>query len=260
MYKKVILFLPVLVIVLSLLAPVLLHFDPLNYQLSEKLNSPFSKFFLGTNTLGQSVAQLIFLGCFSSVTIALSVTFISLTVGIFIGWLAGFYGASFERAFIYLADVFQAFPGILLAIALASFVPPGFFSLIAILSFLGWVGYARLVRAQILQIKSFEYIQAAKTMGFGPLRILFKHILPNIFSALMIQATFGIAGVILAESTLSFLGLGLDSQTPSLGRLLDEGVPLLLAYPHLSIFPGLAIMLIILIFHLAGDELKRRWE
>jgi len=153
-------------------------------------------------------------------------------------------------------DVFLAFPGILLAIALTAVLGPSIRDVIISLSAMGWVGYARITRGQILTLREREYVQAAKSMGAGPGRIIFQHLLPNAMAPLVVEATFGMAGAILTEAGLSFLGLGVQPPTPSWGSMLSEGRPYLLIAPHLTVFPGMALALLILSLNFLGDGLR----
>jgi len=191
--------------------------------------------------------------------ISLSVVSACLFIGIIIGYVAGYFGGIADRSFLFIADIFQAFPGILLAIAVAAFITPGILNLILLLSFVGWVSYARVVRAQVLELKSRDFVQASKALGVSRWKLLWKHLLPNMAGPIIVQASFGMAGVILVESSLSFLGLGLPADTPSLGKMLDSGVNLLLVAPHVSIFPGAVIMLFVLSFNLIGDRLREKF-
>lgn len=233
-------------------------YNPMTSSLSESLQGPSKIHFLGTDSNGRDILSLILYGARLSLFVSIVVVFNCFTLGLIIGYFAANQGGWIDKFFLFVADVFQAFPGILLAIALAAFIPPSLTNLILLLSFVGWVGYARVVRAQVLELKTREFIQATKALGLGSFRRLFRHVLPNISGPLIVQASFGLAGVILAESSLSFLGLGLPAGTPSLGKLLDSGVDLLLIAPHVSLFPGAIIMFFVLVFNLVGDKLREK--
>jgi peptide/nickel transport system permease protein len=174
--------------------------------------------------------------------------------GLVIGMLAGYAGGWLDRFVnLLLINAFLSFPGILLAIAFAAFLGPGISKVIFALMITGWAGYARLARAQVLKVKELEFMLAAKSLGASHLRILTRHLLPNILQPILIQATIGMAGAILAESTLSFLGLGVLAPVPSWGSMLNDARGHLFDAPHLVIFPALAVMIAVLAFNLLGD-------
>ncbi len=181
---------------------------------------------------------------------------VSSIVGILLGALAGYFGGWTDEVIMRLTDILLAFPGLLLAIALMAVRGPGIPNVIIALSILGWVGYARLVRGQILALKQVEFVTAARALGAPSRRIIGRHLLPNILSPLLVEATFGMAAAILAEAGLSFLGLGTQPPNPSWGAMLNEGRRFLLEAPHLSLFPGLAIMVVVLAFNFLGDGLR----
>lgn len=241
-----------------LTAPFLISDESLGSNLPESLLKPSLSHWFGTDSNGRDIFGLIVMGARTSLIISMTVVLISLGLGIIFGFFAAYFSGFVDKIFIFIADVLQAFPGILLAITIAAFVRPGARNLILLLSFTGWVSYARVVRAQIFEIKSREFILACEAIGVSKRSLLFRHILPNIAGPLIVQASFGMAGVILAESSLSFLGLGLPTDVPSLGKLLDSGVNLLLVAPHVSLFPGAVIMLFVLGFNLLGDALRNR--
>jgi len=244
--------------ILIILGPLLAPYNPFNSNLEQMLLPPDSQHLLGTDANGKDVLSLILYGARLSLLISISVVSACLFIGIIVGYAAGFLGGIVDRSFLFVADVFQAFPGILLAIAVAAFIQPSVMNLILLLSFVGWVSYARVVRAQVLELKSREFVMAGNALGLSRMRLLWKHLLPNMAGPIIVQASFGMAGVILAESSLSFLGLGLPADTPSLGKLLDSGVNLLLVAPHVSIFPGAVIMIFVLSFNLIGDYLREK--
>jgi peptide/nickel transport system permease protein len=177
--------------------------------------------------------------------------------GLFIGALSGYYGGWFDRIInVAILNAFLSFPGILLAIAFSAFLGPGLGKVVLALVITGWAGYARLARAQVLQQKEMEYVLAARSLGASDARILMRHLLPNILQPVMVQATIAIAGAILAESTLSFLGLGVLAPLPSWGAMLNDARGHLFDAPHLVIFPALAVMSAVLAFNLLGDALR----
>lgn len=243
--------------VVALLAPWLAPYDREAFDLAKGLTGPSSGHPFGFDEEGRDLLTLLLWGTRVSLGLGLATVLVSGLVGTVVGLAAGYFGRGWDRAFIFLTDVVLAFPSILLVIALAAFWREGGIgSVVLILSAVGWVGYARLVRGQVLSLKEREYLLAAVGVGASVGRIWRRHLVPNLLAPLLVQATFGVAGVILAESTLSFLGLGLPADLPSWGRLLDQGVQYLLLAPHLSIFPGAAIALLILGFNFLGDGLR----
>lgn len=242
-----------------LVAPFFAEHNPTKSHLEDGLRRPGFEYLLGTDSNGRDIFSQILYGARTSFLISFVVVLICLIVGLFVGFFAGYFGGLVDRAFLFVADIFQAFPGILLAIAIAAFLPQTIMNLIILLSFVGWVGYSRVIRAQVIEMKTREFIMAGKAIGVGLRGLLFKHFLPNMVGPVIVQASFGMAGVILAESTLSFLGLGLPPSVPSLGKLMDSGVDLLLVAPHVSLFPGFVIMVFIVFFNFLGDRLREQF-
>ena len=240
----------------ALLAPLLPLQGPDQVHMESQLAPPTSSHWLGQDEEGRDVLSRVVYGARYSLLISFTTVALSLSLGTFIGMIAGYFGGRWDEAFVFVGDIFLAFPSILLLIAIAAFVPPSLLNIILILAFVGWVSYARIIRGQAIALKNVEYIQAAKALGYSHRRILGRHLLPNAFSPLIVNATLSLAGVILAESTLSFLGLGIPAGIPSWGSMLDSGVAYLLIAPHLSIAPGMAIMLTVLGFNFLGDGLR----
>jgi peptide/nickel transport system permease protein len=188
--------------------------------------------------------------------VGLIVVGISATIGTVIGLISGYAGGWIDNLIMRVVDILLAFPGILLALAIVAILGPGIDHVIFALTFTGWVGYARVVRGEVLTIKEEEYILAAKSSGIKNIVILFKYILPNALSPIIVLATFGIAGAIIAESSLSFLGLGVKPPEPSWGSILNVGRRYIMVSPHLSIFPGIFIMIVVLALNFIGDGLR----
>jgi peptide/nickel transport system permease protein len=212
---------------------------------------------MGTDQLGRDILSRIIFGARVSMLVSVSVVLGAGIVGLLIGSLAGYFGGWFDRFVnIVLINAFLSFPGILLAIAFAAFLGPGLGKVILALVVTGWAGYARLARAQILQAKEMEYVLAARSLGASDARILARHLLPNILQPILVQATIAMAGAILAESTLSFLGVGVIAPMPSWGAMLNDARSHLFDAPHLVIFPALAVMTAVLAFNLLGDALR----
>ncbi len=245
---------------LALFAPLLPIANPDQVHLADEFAPPSLAHPLGQDEEGRDVLSRVVYGARLSLLVGFATVVISLTIGTLIGLMAGFFGGRFDETFVFVGDIFLAFPSILLIIALAAFVPPSILNLIFVLSFVGWVSYARIIRGQVLSLKTLEYVQAAHTLGFSNGRILLRHLLPNALSPLIVNATLSLAGVIIAESTLSFLGLGVPPGVPSWGSMLDSGVAFLLIAPHLSLVPGLAIMLTVLGFNFLGDGLRDHYD
>lgn len=245
---------------IAVFAPFVAPSSPQQYNLEDKFAAPSVSHPFGLDENGRDILSRVIYGARVSLGIGIVVVIITGIVGTVIGLTVGYYGGRLEEIFTFISNIFLAFPGILLAIAFAAFQKePSVLNVVVILSVVGWVGYARLVRGQVLSLKEREFIQAARAVGVPPIRIFLRHLLPNIVGPLIINATFGVAGVILAESTLSFLGLGVPVSTPSWGSMLDSGTQYLQIDPYLSIFPGLAIMLVVLGFNFLGDGLRDKF-
>lgn len=242
-------------LVLAVLAPLVTTRTPLATDLAGALRGPSPGHLFGQDRLGRDVLAQVAYGARASLLIAAAVVSITVLVGVLAGAAAGYVGGAVETLVMRLVDIFLAFPGILLAIALAGVLGPNLGNLVIALSVMGWVGYARLVRAQVLGLREREYVAAARAVGSGPWRIVTRHILPNALSPVIVQATFSAAGVIIAESSLSFLGLG-PQDLPTWGGLLAQGAAYLLYAPHIAFFPGLFIMLTVLSLNLVGDALR----
>jgi peptide/nickel transport system permease protein len=251
------LFLTLLLVVLALAAPWIAPADPTAQNLPARLSRPSSAHWLGTDELGRDILSRIIFGARVSMLVSTSVVLGAGFVGLAIGSLAGYFGGWFDRLVnVVLINAFLSFPGILLAIAFAAFLGPGLGKVILALVVTGWAGYARLARAQILQAKEMEYVLAARSLGASHGRILLRHLLPNILQPVLVQATVAMAGAILAESTLSFLGVGVLAPMPSWGAMLNDARSHLFDAPHLVLFPALAVMTAVLAFNLLGDSLR----
>ncbi len=241
----------------ALLAPFLAPFDPAHLDLNHRLLAPTAGHLFGTDELGRDILSRTLYGARISLIVAVSVVAISLSIGLLAGALSGFYGGPVDIVLnVYVSNAFLALPGILLAIAFVAFLGPGLLNLILALSISGWVGYARLVRAQVMAVREREFVEAARALGASDLRILTRHILPNILQPLIVQAAVGMAGAVLAEATLSFLGLGIPAPAASWGTMLNDARSHLFDSPHMVIFPALAVMLAVLSFNFIGDALR----
>jgi peptide/nickel transport system permease protein len=244
----------VVLVLAALLAPWLAPADPAAQNLSARLEGPSRAHWMGTDELGRDTLSRTLYGARISLMVAVSVVCGCGLTGLILGMLAGYAGGWFDRFVnLLLINAFLSFPGILLAIAFAAFLGPGIGKVIVALIITGWAGYARLARAQVLKVKELEFVLAARSLGAPHLRILVSHLLPNILQPVLIQATIGMAGAILAESTLSFLGLGVLAPVPSWGAMLNDARSHLFDAPHLVIFPAVAVMIAVLAFNLLGD-------
>jgi peptide/nickel transport system permease protein len=249
--------LTLLLAIVALAAPLLAPYDPVAQNLPARLLAPTAAHWMGTDELGRDILSRIIFGTRVSMLVSVCVVFGAGVIGLAIGAVAGYFGGWFDRFVnIILINAFLSFPGILLAIAFAAFLGPGIDKVILALVVTGWAGYARLARAQILQAKEMEYVLAARSLGASHARILVRHLLPNILQPILVQATIAMAGAILAESTLSFLGVGVLAPMPSWGAMLNDARGHLFDAPHLVIFPALAVMTAVLAFNLLGDALR----
>ncbi len=244
-------------VVFGLAAPLIAPYNPSSIDLVHRLQGPTAAHLAGTDELGRDTLSRLMWGARLSLTISVSVVAVSLGLGLAIGGLAGYLGGWVDTALTTFAmNTFLALPGILLAIAFAAFLGPGFVNLVLALAIGGWAGYARLVRAQVMAVRDREYVDAARALGASGLRIFFRHILPNIVQPVLVQASIGMAGVILAEATLSFLGLGIPAPAPSWGSMLNDARSHLFDSPHLLLFPAAAVAGAVLGFNFLGDALR----
>jgi peptide/nickel transport system permease protein len=242
----------------ALLAPVLAPHDPVRQALEKDLLTYSRENPLGTDKLGRDILSRILYGGQISLLVGVTTVAISLSLGLAIGSLSGYFGGWVDQLLMRLVDVLMAFPGILLAIAFTAVLGPGLEHVILALCLIGWTGYARLVRGEILALREREYVQAARALGCRPRRIILRHLLPNLLPPMLIQATFGLAAAVVAEGSLSFLGLGVQPPTASWGAMLNEGRQFLLVAPHLTTYPGIAIMITVFGLNLVGDGLQDR--
>jgi peptide/nickel transport system permease protein len=249
----------VLVALAAVLGPGLVGGDPFRMDLARSLAAPAPGHWLGCDVLGRDLLARLVAGARLSLGVATAVVGFSLLFGSIAGGLAGVLGAAADAAIMRLVDVLLAFPGFLLALGLVAVLGPGLPQLVVALTAMGWTGYARLVRGELLSLREREYVVAARALGARTGRLLFVHLLPALLGPLMVQASFGFGGIIVAEAGLSFLGLGVPPPAPSWGSLLDSGRAFLLVAPRLSTAPALAIGLSVLGFNLLGDGLARRF-
>ncbi len=240
----------------ALFAPSLAPHDPLRQNLDQDLIAYSSDHPLGTDKLGRDILSRTIYGGRVSLMTGIATVAISLTIGVLVGSLTGLFGGWPDLLLMRLVDILMAFPGILLAVAMTAVLGPGLDHVILALCIIGWTGYARLVRGEILALREREFVQAARALGCPPRNIIWRHLLPNLLPPLLIQSTFGLAAAIVAEGSLSFLGLGVEPPTPSWGSMLNDGRQFLLVAPHLTTYPGLALMITVLALNLVGDALQ----
>jgi peptide/nickel transport system permease protein len=241
----------------AIFAPWLAPYDPAYINLPTRLTRPTNSHWCGTDELGRDICSRLIYGARISMLVGSCVVAASLGLGLIIGSIAGYYGGRIDRFInVVVMNAFLSFPGILLAIAFVAFRGPGIFNLVLALSLGGWVGYARLVRAQVLATREREFVEAARALGASDLRVIVRHILPNIIQPVIVQAAIGMAGAILAEATMSFLGLGVPPPTASWGAMLNDARAHLFDAPHLVLFPAIAVMLAVLSFNFIGDALR----
>jgi peptide/nickel transport system permease protein len=248
----------VVTVAAAVVGPIVYRTDPLSIDLATILAGPSRAHPFGCDALGRDILARILWGARLSISISTVVVAISLVVGSLIGATAALSGGRVDNLIMRGVDIVLAFPGILLAIALAAILGPGLIDLVVALTAMGWTGYARIVRGEVLTLREREYVLAAETLGAGRSRLLMRHILPGIVGPLAVQATFGVGGIIGAEAALSFLGLGALPPTPTWGNMLDAGRAFLLVAPHLTTAPGLAIGFSILGFNLLGDGIAQK--
>ena len=242
-------------IVVALAAPLIAPTDPFQQDTSRRLEAPSNDHPLGLDDLGRDVLSRVVWGARVSLRVGFSVVIIASLVGVTLGAIAGYFGGILDLLVMRLCDILLAFPGILLAIALVAVLGPSLNNVVLALATIGWVGYARLVRGQVLKVREMEYVTAARALGARSPRVIIRHVLPNVINPVIVMATLGLAGAILSEAALSFLGLGVQPPTPSWGAMLTAGRRYLGLANHLAVFPGAAIMLAVMGLNFLGDGL-----
>jgi peptide/nickel transport system permease protein len=238
----------------------LFQLNPNAIDLNAILSAPSFSYLLGADDLGRSILARLLRGVEVSFMVSIIVTVITMLVGVCVGLLAGFYGGKIDRALMQITDVFLAFPGILLAIAFSAVLGPGLMNLMIALSITGWVSYARLTRGQALSLRNRQHVLAAESLGASVPRMIFRHILPLLTSILVVEATYSLASVMIAEASLSFLGLGIQAPNASWGAMLRDGVRYMLVAPHYVLIVGLSLMSLILAINLGGDYLRDKLD
>jgi peptide/nickel transport system permease protein len=242
-------------IFIALAAPLLAPFDPYHQETIRRLEAPSKEHLLGLDDLGRDVLSRIVWGARVSLRVGFSVVILTSLIGVTLGAISGYFGGAVDTVIMRITDILMAFPGILLAIALVAVLGPNLNNVVLALATIGWVSYARLVRGQVLKVREMEYVTAARALGARSPRVIALHVLPNVINPVIVMATLGLAGAILAEAALSFLGLGVQPPIPSWGAMLTSGRRYLGLANHLAIYPGIAIMLAVMGLNFLGDGL-----
>lgn len=247
-------------VVAAVFGPWFVATDPAAQDLPLRLAPPSWQHPLGLDELGRDMLARMVAGARVSLVVGVTVVLVSAVVGTALGSVAGYMGGAIDDIVGRTIDTLMAFPGLLLAIAIVAVLGPGLANVLLALSLIGWVGYARLVRGQVLRSREFDYVHAARALGAGTPYVLWRHLIPTAWSALIVQASLGMGGAIIGEASLSFLGLGVQPPTPSWGSMLNGGRVHLIDAPHLTVFPGLAIACVVLGLNVLGDALRDRIE
>jgi peptide/nickel transport system permease protein len=240
----------------AIVGPSLSPYDPAAQELRLRLAGPSAEHPFGLDELGRDILARVLAGARISLFVAVAVVSVSALLGTLLGAVAGYFGGLVDDLISRVTDTLLAFPGILLAIALVAVLGPSLRNVLFALTIIGWVGYARLVRGQVLRAREYEYVRAAQALGAPTVRVLLRHIIPTAIPAVVVQATLGMAGAIIGEAALSFLGLGVQPPTPSWGTMLNAAQQFLETAPWMAWWPGLAIFALTLSFNLAGDGLR----
>jgi peptide/nickel transport system permease protein len=243
-------------ITISLLAPFLAPYDPTTIDVYNVLSPPGKAHWLGTDELGRDLLSRIIWGSRVSLKVGFVAVGIALMIGILVGSAAGFYGGKVDALLMRFVDIMLAFPTFFLILAVIAILEPNIYTIMAVIGVTGWMDVARLVRAEFLSLKERDFVDAGRAIGISNARLIFRHILPNALSPVFVAATFGVAGAILTESGLSFLGLGVQPPDPSWGNILTSGKDNIEIAWWLSLYPGLAILITVLSYNLVGEGLR----
>jgi ABC-type dipeptide/oligopeptide/nickel transport system permease subunit len=245
-----------LLVVLGIFGPWLAPYDPLAQDLGASLEGPSLEHWFGTDSFGRDILSRVLYGSRISLMVGVASQAIAFALGVALGIVSGYYGGRVDNVVMRFADVTLAFPTLLLLIAITAAFQPSLVVVFVAIGVVGWAGLARLVRAQALVVRELDFVQAARAIGLGDARLLARHVLPNCLAPAIVAVTLGMAGAILLEAALSFIGLGAQPPTPSWGSMISDGRDFLRTAPWISIFPGLAIGLVVLGFNLFGDGLR----
>src|SRR3972149_3777302 len=245
-----------LLFMVSMAAPLIAPYDPADIDVKQILMGPSSAHLLGTDQLGRDVLSRMIWGSRISLKVGFVAVGIATTIGIVCGAISGYYGGWIENVMMRFVDIMLCFPAFFLILAVIAFLEPSFWNIMVVIGITGWVGIARLVRAEFLSLKEREFVLSARALGASDMRIIFRHILPNAMSPVLVSAVLGIAGAILTESALSFLGIGVQPPTPSWGNILTAGKDNIEIAWWLSLYPGLAILITVLGYNLLGEGIR----
>lgn len=245
-----------LLVIGAILAPLLSPHDPIEPHLPHRLLPPGEGYLLGTDHMGRCLLSRLLYGTRVTLRVGLLVVSMTSLIGVSLGAVAGYVGGLVDDFIMRVVDVLLAFPSIILALVIAGILGPSLYSIMLAMTMVGWTSYARVVRGAVLQVKEREYVEAIRSLGAGDLRIVLYHILPNIMAPVLVMATLGMAHVILQAAALSFLGLGLQPPLAEWGSMLNAGRPFMRTAPHITLFPGMAIMVTVLAFNFLGDGLR----
>ncbi len=240
----------------ALLAPFISPVDPTSLDVNSILQPPGPDHLLGTDALGRDVLARMLYGARVSLWVGFVAVGIAVAIGLALGLVAGYFGGLVDELIMRMVDVMLCFPSFFLILAVIAFLEPSLTNIMVVIGLTSWMGVARLVRAETLSLRERDFVSAARLAGAGPVRILLVHVLPNAIAPVLVSATLGVAGAILTESALSFLGLGVQPPTPSWGNILMDGKDVLEIAPWLSLFPGLAILFTVLGYNLLGESLR----
>lgn len=245
-----------ILIMVSLFAPLISPYDPTEIDVYNVLSPPSKEHLLGTDELGRDVLSRIIWGSRVSLKVGFVAVGIAMMIGIIVGSIAGFYGGKIDSILMRFVDMMLAFPTFFLILAVIAILEPSIFTIMVVIGITSWMDVARLVRAEFLTLKERDFVDAARAIGVSNTRLIFRHILPNALSPVFVAATFGVAGAILVESGLSFLGLGVQPPEPSWGNILTSGKDNIEVAWWLSLYPGLAILITVLSYNLVGEGLR----
>ncbi len=245
-----------LLLIISILAPLLAPYDPGQIDLNNVLASPSAKHWFGTDQLGRDVLSRMIWGARISLVVGFVATGIAIIIGAVLGAVSGYYGGWIDSVIMRFVDIMLCFPTFFLILAVIAFLEPSIWNIMIIIGLTGWMGVTRLVRADFISLRERDFVQAARTIGASDMRIIFLHILPNSMASILVAATLGIAGAILTESALSFLGIGVQPPTPSWGNILTAGKDNIDIAWWLSLYPGLAILITVVGYNLLGEGIR----
>lgn len=252
---KIILIILVLIIIVGIMSPIVAPNDPYKTDFFNTLKSPSIEFWFGTDALGRCIFSRVLYGISNSIISALTVVLITFSVGTIIGVISGFYGGILDEVIMGIVDVFLSFPGIIIAVAIAGILGGGIKNAMIAIGLISWPKYSRLARCEVMAINSETFILAAKLSGNGNLKIILKHIIPNIIGALVITASADVGIMIMELAGLSFLGLSSPLPIPEWGSMMNEGKSMLQSAPWITLFPGTAILIVVILFNLLGDTI-----